>query len=156
MSTNWEMVAAISEAVGAVAVVISLVYLAVQVRQSTRVMRASAKHSLTEATQSLIFSMADHADCWVKLVSGDPPSSPEQDAQMSLLVRATLRGFESQCYQAETGLLDDEEWRALERAIRDICAMPGVARYWIELKPHMSRRLVAVVDQAPGAVSSAP
>lgn len=65
---------------------------------------------------------------------------------MSLLVRATMRGFESQCYQYESGLLEDDEWHALQAAIRDICAMPGFNKYWEWLKPHMSARLQKVVD----------
>ena len=142
----WDAVAATGEVVGALAVVISLVYLAVQVRQNTRVMRAAAKHSLTEATQGLIYKMSEHPDCWVKLVSGQPADSPEEDARMSLLVRAMCRGFESQCYQAEAGLLEGPEWEAMRTAIRDICALPGVRRYWLELRPHMSARLAAVVE----------
>jgi len=149
--TNWDAVAAVGEVVGAVAVVISLVYLAIQVRQNTRVMRAAAKQSLTEATQNFIYRMSEHPDCWVKLVAGEPAATPEEDARMSLLVRAMLRGFESQCYQAQAGLLEPEEWRAMRSAIRDICALPGVHHYWLVLKPHMSDRLAGVVESAADA-----
>lgn len=149
MAINWEIVGVISEAVGAIAVVITLVYLAVQIRQSTRMMRSTAKHSLTEATQNLIFKFADHPDAWVKLVSGAEPATPEEDARMSLLTRAMLRGFESQCYQHQVGLLEEDEWSALRKAIRDICALPGVSRYWAQVRPHMSERLQQVVDENP-------
>ena len=146
---SYTSVAAIAEVIGAVAVVISLVYLANQVRQNTRVMRATAKQSLTEATQNFIYKMSEHPECWVKQVAGEPASSPEEDARMSLLVRAMLRGFESQCYQAQAGLLEADEWRALRTAIRDLCALPGVRHYWLALKPYMSERLATVVEGSP-------
>lgn len=146
MSLNWEILGVVSEFVGAVAVVISLIYLSVQIRQNTRLMRATAKQSLTETTQGLIYHLSENADVWVKLVSGQEPTSAEEDARMSLLVRAMLRGFESQCYQYETGLLEAEEWQALRQAMRDICRLPGCRTYWLQLKPHMSARLRKVVD----------
>ncbi len=143
---NWEATGAISEIIGAVAVVISLIYVAAQIRQNTKMMKTTAKQNLTEATQSIIYAAIDRSEEWVKLTSGVEPSSPEEDARMSLLVRAMLRGFESQCYQYESGLLEDDEWQALRQAIRDLCALPGVNRYWQQLKPQMSKRLRAVVE----------
>lgn len=143
---DWEAISAISDIFGAIAVVISLIYVAQQIRQNTKMMRSTAKQSLTEASQSVMFAALDHSEEWVKLWTGDPASTPEEDARMSLLVRATLRGFESQCYQYEAGLLEDNEWHALQTAIKDICALPGFNSYWEQLKPYMSERLRIIVD----------
>ena len=46
---NWEAISAIGEIVGAAAVVLSLLYLSIQVRQSTRVARASTRHEITQS-----------------------------------------------------------------------------------------------------------
>ncbi len=143
---SWEAISAVSEIVGAVAVVVGLIYVAAQIRQNTKLMRTAAKQSLTEASQNFIYTAIDRSEEWVKLMTGDDPSTPEEEARMSLLVRAMLRGFESQCYQRESGLLEDDEWRALQAAIRDLCSSPGVNRYWQQLRPHMSERLKKVVD----------
>ena len=143
---NWEAISAISEITGAIAVVVSLVYVAAQIRQNTKMMRSAAKQGLTETSQNLIYKAMDNPADWLKLVNGEQPDSPEQDARMSLLARAMLRGFESQCYQYDVGLLEEDEWRALRAAIIDICALPGVNRYWERLRPHMSGRLQKVVD----------
>ena len=43
---NWDAVAALAELLAALAVVASLVYLAVQVRQNTRQARLAAQHSM--------------------------------------------------------------------------------------------------------------
>ncbi len=143
---NWEAISAISEIVGAIAVVITLIYVAMQIGQNTKMMRSGAKQSLTATTQNLIYKAIDYSAEWVKLTTGDEPATPEEDTRMSLLVRAMLRGFESQCYQYEAGLLEEDEWYALRTAIKDICALPGVNRYWEQLRPHMSERLQKVVD----------
>jgi len=43
---NWEAVGAVGEILGAIAVLITLGYLAVQIRQNTRAMKTSALSSL--------------------------------------------------------------------------------------------------------------
>lgn len=144
---NWQAIGAIGEIGGALAVLVSLIYLAVQIRQNTKMMRSAAKQDLTVATQNVLFKAVDHADIWVKLASGEDGSSPEEEARMWLLVRASMRGFESQCYQYEAGLLEEDEWQALRTAILDLCTLPGWARYWEQMKPHMSNRLRKLVDE---------
>ena len=90
--------------------------------------------------------MIDHSAEWVKLTTAEEPSNPEEDARMSLLVRAMLRGFETQCYQCEYGLIEAQAWQALRTAIRSISTLPGVNRYWQQLKPMMSERLRKVTE----------
>lgn len=143
---NWDAISAISDIVGAIAVVVSLIYVAAQIRQNTKMMRSGAKQSLTEATQGVIYQAMDHSDEFVKLVSGTEPDSPEEDARMSLLTRAVFRGFESQCYQYESGMLEDYEWQALQTTIKYFGSLPGFNKYWQQLKPHMSERLKKVID----------
>ena len=57
---NWEAVSAIGQVLGALAVVVSLIYLAAQVRQNTRVVRAATFQSVVET--SLTFSTAIGAE----------------------------------------------------------------------------------------------
>jgi hypothetical protein len=44
---NWEAIGAVGETVGALAVLVTLVYLAVQIRQNTKAVRAAAVDSTT-------------------------------------------------------------------------------------------------------------
>jgi hypothetical protein len=143
---NWEAIGAIGEIVSAAAVIVSLVYVAIQIRQNTRMMRAAAKQNLTDSSQGVIYKLVEHSGVWVKLSNGTAPANEEEDARMGLLVRAILRGFEAQCYQWEAGLLEPDEWQALQNAILNICHLPGVHRYWLQLRPYMSKRLQSVVD----------
>lgn len=59
---NWEAVGAVGEILGAVAVVITLVYLAMQVRQNTKAVQAAAIDSANTHVSDIrmeIFSDAD-------------------------------------------------------------------------------------------------
>lgn len=137
---------AISETITAIAVIGSLIYVGVQIQQNTKMMRSTAKQGLTEAAQNLIYNIIENADEWTGMTASEKPASAAADLRMSMLVRAMCRGFETQCYQYEAGLLKEDEWHALRNAIQDICALPGVRRHWEQLKPHVSERLHKVVE----------
>ena len=49
MPVNWEAISAIGQLVGAVAVVISLIYLASEVRRNTRAAQLAAMRSMSDA-----------------------------------------------------------------------------------------------------------
>jgi hypothetical protein len=61
---NWDAIAAIAELIGAAAVVLSLIYLAIQVRTGSRAlqttMRDSSFHALTEYNLYLISDPSVH------------------------------------------------------------------------------------------------
>ena len=44
---NWEALGALSELIGAIAVVLTLIYLAVQIRQNTRAIRLGTNHAVS-------------------------------------------------------------------------------------------------------------
>ena len=54
MTVNWTAIATISELVGAVAVVVTLGYVAVQIRQNTNAILANSRQTLLEADLGLI------------------------------------------------------------------------------------------------------
>src|SRR5215469_4837226 len=61
-AVNWEAISAIGQVVGALAVVISLIYLASQVRSSARETRRAAMRSTLDAITRLAHHVADNAD----------------------------------------------------------------------------------------------
>ena len=68
----------IAELIAAVAVVISLVYLALQVRQSNRVNSASARHAISEFAMQVSMFHAQHADRLAKVHSEQPLTEGDQ------------------------------------------------------------------------------
>ena len=66
---NWEAAGTIAEVVGAIAVVISIVYLATQIRQNTNANRAGTSFSVNTALTSIndaLRSDAEFADIWIR------------------------------------------------------------------------------------------
>jgi hypothetical protein len=59
---NWEAIAAISQLVGTIGVILTLAFLAVQVRGNTKVANAQARHSISEFVLRIAIFRAEHAD----------------------------------------------------------------------------------------------
>ena len=59
---NWDAVGAIGSILGAIAVVVTLFYLAAQMRQNTRAMRASARQALIDTFYDHVWEMGRDAE----------------------------------------------------------------------------------------------
>ena len=55
---NWEAIGAVGEILGAIAVLVTLVYLAAQVRQNSRFVKAATYHSTMRARNEFNFAVA--------------------------------------------------------------------------------------------------
>ena len=86
---NWEAVGAVAELLGALGVIASLIYLATQVRQNSRLLRASAIQSAASNTASgFVSTLAGNLDAAKVVVRGR--DRPEALRRM----RDALAGFE--------------------------------------------------------------
>lgn len=77
---DWAAIGAVSEVIAAVAVVISLVYLAAQVRQANKIARATTRNAIAESTQSLTRDIIDDremAEVFAKHLNGEKLSAVE-------------------------------------------------------------------------------
>ena len=117
---NWEAFAAIGELVGAAAVVISLVYLSVQVRQNTAVARASTRQAIADANLSGgsdVLLEPEMAKVLAKDLRGEPLEFHEH---VRLQTRAYhgLRHWENIHYQYRAGMLSAEEWQGFRHNLK--------------------------------------
>jgi len=111
----------IGEFLGGIAVIMSLVYLAVQIRQNTRSVRAStfqaATDSVTEFT-AVLGSAGELSRIWVAGLVGAEPLSEEQSVQFYFLFVTIARRLESAFFQKEAGVIDEEQWVGFRRVAR--------------------------------------
>ena len=132
---NWEAVGAGAELLGAVAVVVSLLYLATQVRESTRQARRDATRDLAARISDVSLAVATYPEIGDLLVQGlaDPTQLTKGDqARFYGLMNSLFRGLEQQFLLRQEGALDDESWHAIERLTHDWAALPGVQTYLLD------------------------
>ena len=130
---NWEAIGAVGEIVGASGVIISLLYLAVQIRGDARAKRAATVHEQSEAFRSFLQMIATDLDLGAIYLRGlrDFRSLEDQDhVRFSSHLGFLFRVFEENFFQWEEGHLDAHLWRGFESPIIDMLAYLGVREWW--------------------------
>lgn len=102
--------AAIGEIVGAIAVVVTLVYLAMQIRDSNRETRAVTTQSALNNEMDMIAVMIENAAVWDKVINGVPLEAGEETRKGILLYNLLMTETESRYYQVQAGYLEAAAW----------------------------------------------
>lgn len=141
----------IGEFVGALGVVVSLVYLAQQMSQNTTSVRAASFNSMVQNSIRLLehsFRDSEFAD-FLHRAESDPDSlSPSERVRWDAYMTAVYRHFGNLVYQYRVGALDDQMWDSYARTLEDHLRTPSWAA-WFEANKHVfSSSLVEQVERA--------
>ena len=146
---SWEAIGSIGEVVGAAGVLATLIYLAVQIRQNTLLMRGTIRQQLTTASQDNMYHWAECADLVTKLRSGTDLDMEEQ-VRFNQMCRAMFRGWANYAYQHRIGLLDSSEWGGMAVTIRKVLASPWMLTEWEAMRDEFSESFVTQVEAIIG------
>jgi hypothetical protein len=152
----------IGEILGGVAVVASLVYLAIQIRQNTRTVRSSTLHQNTDLWNAMFLRLAepDAAEAYVSGMSANPDIRPLHYTQFFFICRAMFIAFENQYFQMQQGVLDPETYAGYQRSIStQFLAFRGFRVWWRQSRSvftpdfvrHIDAMIAAVPEADPGA-----
>jgi hypothetical protein len=148
-----ELFAVISDLIAAVAVVISLVYLGVQVRQNTRVTSANSRHSISQFALDITIFKAQNADR-LALIESDAELS-EGDKTFRYWNHMTLfLHAETYFHHFELGLMPADHWSGYAQFFEGYLETRGVRDFWENVGPAFSGNFARWVDtlcsSAPG------
>lgn len=124
--------ASLGSFVSGFAVLASLIYLALQVRQTKRNQQISIRHSRASRIVELERVLADPtvADAWLH-GSGSPEELTLIElSQFIHLCRALFFHFEDSFYQREEGLLNDDAFETVVAGTRLLARSPGWRAAW--------------------------
>jgi len=132
---SWDAVAAIAETVGAVAVVVTIAYLAVQIRQNTKAVRSAAAQQLLEGIAELnqfLGSDPEVTDLWWR-GTADPQSLSEQEWRRFIHVASPMiRRMELMFLNRRRGFVEAEIWEAMANNMEHWFSTPGMQRWFSE------------------------
>jgi hypothetical protein len=140
--------AAFGSFVSGVAVLTSLIYLALQVRQTERNQQISIRHSRVSRTVDLHLALADPAvaDAWLHGSLSPEEVTQTELSQFNHLCRAFFFHFEDSFYQREEGLLNDEAFETVVAGVRLLARSPGLRAAWKLARPNFGGRFLEFMD----------
>jgi len=137
---NWEAISAIGQIVGALAVVISLIYLAREIRSNARAARVSSMETLIR----WLGQPVEHPHVRELYYRGIHDFDSLEGADLvgfAMLMQQLFRIFNEMYYQRLEGHLNQRLWREVEAPLRDIIAYPGVQAWWRSRSHHSVKSL---------------
>jgi len=134
--SRLELFALVAEIAGGLAVVISVVYLAVQISDNNRLLRSQAHYNALEVTQRSFEIMVETEDLARVLVACDqhPYEVPESDWQRCRnYYFMQMNGWEYVYYQEIDEATPPELWVGVDGFFGEQArTVPGYARFWKE------------------------
>ena len=147
---NWDAIGALAEAVGAIAVIATLFYLAHQIRQSTAATRISnyheAQQQLWSAAESIATDAVLSSEISASIDQGWHKVAPENQARMEFILGSFFFGMENMLALYERGQIDSEQWQnVFDNNFRFVGSALG--REYIANRPGaVSRRLEKLIN----------
>lgn len=141
----------LGEFVGAIGVVISLVYLARQMKMNTQSVRAASFNSMVENSIRLLeHAFRDHEfAAFLARAESDPHSlSVEERVRWDAYMTAVYRHFGNLQYAHRVGTLDHQMWEAYLSTLKDHLRTPSWAMWFAEHRHVFSADLGRQVEEA--------
>jgi len=146
---SLEQLGLIADVVGAVAIIITLVYLTIQVKDSARASRSAAVTDATTAMQAFYQELGSNAATSKLFLDGlrNPDALSEQDQfQYLMLMHSCYLGFQRSFFLAREGTLDVALRESIGTAIHAANHLPGMHQYWRQRKGYFQPEFVEWVE----------
>jgi hypothetical protein len=154
---NWEAISAIGQIVGALAVVISLIYLANGVRSSARATRVASERSLVEMLNRVVQQLAEHPHlselCYRGIHDFESLEGPER-MRFSAIMDQLFRLYEETYYGRSEGHVAERIWHQAEAPLRDFSGYPGVQAWWRSRSHWFSEDFANLVNELQGTAKA--
>src|SRR5881275_1185039 len=136
---SWEAINAVSQLVSSVAVVLSVLYLGIQVHRSTRVAKLATQDAAATALRDVTKPLMENAELeriWRIGLEDLSALSTEDRARFFHAAYQFLKAFETIHFHYVYGLMDRQLWEGWRGLLQHYVAAPGMAHYW-KLRPEV-------------------
>lgn len=140
--------ASIASLMSGVAVLVSLVYLALQVRQTEKNQRAALNQGTVDRLANLILTLSQpaFADLLARVRAPDPTFSSQEIMSLTLMQRATLLSLQDTVIQHREGLIDQTTLENGVNAMQETLSWPVSRIIWHSTKHTYAPELRTFVD----------
>ena len=156
----WTIVQTISGIVGTVAVSLTVVYLALQVRRSTKATYSQTYQFATQALgemAAIIGQSKEKAKIFSVGMADPAKLDSDEYLQFAYLGISLFRRYENVFFQYQSGMIDDDFWFGHRDNLLWFFHRPGTQVWWKERRLGFSRSFREFLEStSPGDVSSPP
>ena len=153
---SWDAIGALAELLGAVGVIVSVIYLANQIRINTKTVKAEAAKGTYSDWADFNYALSMHPnrveiDRMWKPDSKWDDFTHEQQVILGWVCRSIVERFEAEFALYEAGILKPEVWEKHRTYCHSFICLPAVSTWWaseIE-QPICSDSFIKEISSAP-------
>lgn len=140
----------IGDFLGGIGVVITLIYLASQIRQNTQSVRASAFQAAQRDIADKLDGLSNDPELIRIFFDGNhkfESFSKEDRRRYAAFMTGWLRRYETLLYQTHLGNIDREQWEGQLSELRTAFKYPGARAWWGQASGSFNRDLREFVER---------
>jgi hypothetical protein len=150
MKFNLSHMASIAEIIGAFAVVISLIYVGVQVNDSAIAVRSASANDANVALQNWylhIGSDEQTSGLFYEGLTSKEPLPNKEEFQFLMMFHGAFLAMQNSYLLAEEGTIDIDLREALTSVLLGVKDTPGMRRYWQQRKSTLHSDFADYIDE---------
>ncbi len=139
----------VSQIIAAIAIVSSLLFVALQLRQADRTQRAAMHQNRTQRGMDLALRTAapELAEAIGRFIRQDEKTTPENFLQVMGVVRAMILNLDDVAWQHKAGMLEKDTLDNTVAPLRRVFAQRGIRGLWPMARVTYSAETAALVDR---------
>ena len=145
---SFQDIGSIGELIGALAVIFSLIYLGIQIRQNTKAVRIQTYQAIMDSSNRLGDSLAEQdVDFIYRKGRKDPDSCSEEEmAQFMLIAGQVVNLYEGLYLHHQSGAIDDDFFSNRWKTFHRILHQPGFRQMWERAGDYYAISFTRAVD----------
>lgn len=121
---NWDAIGAIAEMLAAIGVIISLLFVGLQVKKSNVEARAATIQSTTDTEIMMVATFARYAEVWNKVNSGHSLEGDTEIRRGIVLFNLLMIDYENRFHHFQAGNLDVRSWNNRLEMLDTLVTLP--------------------------------
>ena len=140
----------LGEFISGLAVVVTLIYLALQIRHNTRAVRSSMHQDMVGSTARIAQSVSDSPDVGRIVLKADEDYdnlTKEEFIRFEAYAERVFGNFESVFYSYRNSMIEQDLWESWEASYLADISRNAMRRFWHEDRPMHLRDYMDFIDQ---------
>ena len=125
---NLIKLSAVAEILSSIAIVATLIYLAIQTEQNTAAIQANTRQAMLVADQAVLTLVVENPG--ISLDYYEPELDDEDKARLGAFFSLMVRVRENNWLQYQNGSIDERTWESYRRALISTFSQPRSRAWW--------------------------
>jgi hypothetical protein len=156
---SLDQLANIAEISAAALLIVSLIYVGIQIKQNTKATKISTSQAFVDTFSTTVLEISrgkEFTDIYWRGLSGLSNLHGSETAAFGAWSINTFRAWESCYFQWRDGVLDDRLWTGWEAQFCDLFGYPGIREMWNVRLHQFNEAFREYVDQQIVGVEAKP